>query len=44
MELAGDFIYKSIVDTVPENISRNDGINFEKNLMYLMKEGMMYEY
>ncbi len=40
MELAGEFIYKSIVDTVPENISRNDGINFERNLGYLMKEGM----
>lgn len=43
MELAGDFIYKSIVDTVPYNISRNDGINFEKNLMYLMKEGVLDE-
>lgn len=39
MELAADFIYKSIEDTVLYNISRNDGINFEKNLGYLMKEG-----
>ena len=43
MELAGDFIYRSIEDTVPENISRNDGINFERNLGYLMKEGILDE-
>ncbi len=43
MEIAGQFIYKSIVDTIPYNLSRNDGINFEKHLMYLMKEGLYHE-
>ena len=40
MEIAGKFIYKSIRDTIPDNLSRNDGINFERNLMFLMKEGL----
>lgn len=43
MEIAGQFIYKSILDTIPYNLSRNDGINFEKNLMFLMKEGLHHE-
>lgn len=43
MEIAGKFIYKSIADTMPFNLSRNDGINFEQNLMFLMKEGLKNE-
>lgn len=37
MEIAGNFIYKSIEDTMPYNLSRNDGINFEGNLRMLME-------
>lgn len=37
MEIAGRFIYKSIEDTMKYNLSRNDGINFEKNL------GMLFD-
>lgn len=37
MEIAGSFIYKSIEDTMPYNLSRNDGINFEGNLRMLME-------
>lgn len=37
MEIAGGFIYKSIEDTMPYNLSRNDGINFEGNLRMLME-------
>lgn len=36
MEIAGRFIYKSIEDTMQYNLSRNDGINFEKNLGMLI--------
>ena len=36
MELAGQFIHKSIEDTMKYNLSRNDGINFEKNLRMLL--------
>ncbi|MBQ2744727.1 MAG: pyridoxamine kinase [Lachnospiraceae bacterium] len=43
MEIAGQFIHKSIMDTISYDLSRNDGINFEKNLMFLMKEGLKNE-
>ena len=43
MEIAGQFIHKSIMDTIPYDLSRNDGINFEKNLIFLMKEGLKNE-
>ena len=42
-EIAGQFIHKSIMDTISYDLSRNDGINFEKNLMFLMKEGLKNE-
>ena len=35
--LAGSFLYHCIEDTVQENISENDGVNFEKFLMELKK-------
>lgn len=41
MEIAGEFLYRSIADTMNENTSGNDGILFEKNLFYLMKEGLI---
>ncbi|MBP3338032.1 MAG: pyridoxamine kinase [Lachnospiraceae bacterium] len=40
MELAARFIFKSIADTIGENLPGTYGINFEKHLGYLMKEGM----
>ncbi len=40
MKIAGEFLYRSIADTMNENTSGNDGILFEKNLFYLMKEGL----
>lgn len=43
MEVAARFIFKSITDTVGENLPGTYGINFEKNLYYLMKEGMKIE-
>ncbi len=43
MEIATEFIYKSIADTVLEDIPGTDGINFEGNLYWLMKEGMKCE-
>ncbi len=43
MEIATRFIYKSISDTMGENIPGTDGINFEGNLYWLMKEGMKCE-
>lgn len=43
METATKFIYKSIADTIGEDIPGADGINFEKNLFWLMKEGMNCE-
>ncbi len=43
MEIATRFIYKSIADTANENIPGTDGINFEGNLYWLMKEGMKCE-
>ena len=43
MEVAARFIFKSITDTVGENLPGTYGINFEKHLYYLMKEGMKIE-
>lgn len=43
MEIATRFIYKSIADTANENIQGTDGINFEGNIYWLMKEGMKCE-
>ena len=43
MGIATEFIYKSIENTIGENILGADGINFEENLYWLMKEGMKNE-
>lgn len=37
MELAGQFLYHSIADTMNDAISSNDGVNFEKFLIELIK-------
>lgn len=39
VDLAGRFLCRSIEDTMLENISANDGINFEKFLIELIIEG-----
>lgn len=40
--LAGRFLCHSIADTMQENISANDGVNFEKFLIELIMEGTNY--
>lgn len=37
MELAGDFIEHAIIDSVKENVPRNDGVNYEQYLKMLMR-------
>lgn len=37
IQLAGEFIERAIVDTVKENIPRNDGVNYEQYLGLLVK-------
>lgn len=37
IRLAGGFIERAIVDSVKENIPRNDGVNYEQFLGMLMK-------
>lgn len=39
IDLAGQFLYHSIADTMNDNVSPNDGINFEKYLIDLIKGG-----
>ena len=36
IDLAGQFLYHSIADTMNDNVSPNDGINFEKYLIDLI--------
>ena len=43
MEVAARFIFKSITDTLGDNLPGTDGINFEKYLYFLMKEGIKIE-
>lgn len=38
MELAGEFIEQAIGDSVKENVSRNDGVNYEQYLWMLAKK------
>ncbi len=42
MNLAGAFLSCCIKDTIAEQIPRNDGINFEKYLLYLIQEVSAY--
>lgn len=43
MNIANDFLYHSIADTMNDKVSGNDGIYFEKHLIKLMKARCDYE-
>ncbi len=42
MNLANSFLYHSIADTMNDDISTSDGVNFEKYLIELIKGGTIY--
>lgn len=42
VDLAGQFLYHSIADTMNDNVSPNDGINFEKYLIDLINATATY--
>ncbi len=43
MNIANDFLYHSIADTMNDKVSRKEGIHFEKHLIDLAKERNNYE-